>query len=273
MEAPVRPDAGTATTTGQRLLRVVLITEDEPFFLANGYRRLLSQIAARLEIAAVVLLDYAPMRRTAPGWDSLRQCASVYGAGVVARCGTHYLANRWRPSHRIDRVFAAGGIPVIRDIRAFNANGSLRAIGDLEPDLIVSVAVHQIFRGPLLELAPMGCINVHLSLLPYHRGPAPVFWALHDGDAETGVTVHFIDGGIDTGAAIAQRRQPIRERSFVGLLEAQRALSMETLLEALNRLSQGDRTPIAIDRAGAPYQSWPTQADVRAFLAAGNRFF
>ncbi|BCL62466.1 hypothetical protein DGMP_31590 [Desulfomarina profundi] len=68
-----------------------------------------------------------------------------------------------------------------------------------QPDLMVVTAYGRILPKPLLELAPMGCINVHGSLLPRHRGAAPIQWSILLGDEKVGVTIIKMDEGMDTG--------------------------------------------------------------------------
>lgn len=84
-------------------------------------------------------------------------------------------------------------------------------IRQARPDLIVVAAYGQILPGSLLDVPPMGCVNVHTSLLPKYRGAAPIQWALVNGDKETGVTIMKMDEGMDTGPIIAQQSLPILE--------------------------------------------------------------
>jgi methionyl-tRNA formyltransferase len=79
----------------------------------------------------------------------------------------------------------------------------------LKPELIVVAAYGQILPPALLELPPLGCLNVHASLLPKHRGAAPIQWAILEGDAETGVTIMRMDAGLDTGDILTQEATPI----------------------------------------------------------------
>ncbi|NMC14584.1 MAG: methionyl-tRNA formyltransferase, partial [Chloroflexi bacterium] len=74
-----------------------------------------------------------------------------------------------------------------------------------QPDLIVVAAFGQILRQNLLDLPPLGCINVHASLLPRWRGAAPIQAAILNGDTESGVTIMLMDAGVDTGDILSQR--------------------------------------------------------------------
>ena len=93
--------------------------------------------------------------------------------------------------------------PTLRDPDAVSALASYR------PDLIVVAAYGLLLPPAVLDLPPLGCLNLHPSLLPRHRGPAPVAGAILAGDDITGVSVMRLDAGMDTGPIIAQRERPI----------------------------------------------------------------
>jgi methionyl-tRNA formyltransferase len=86
-----------------------------------------------------------------------------------------------------------------------------RRLKSLAPDLCISVAWRHIFGEEILEIPTKGAVNFHGSYLPRCRGANPTNWAIISGETETGVTVHFIDRGIDTGDIILQERFPILE--------------------------------------------------------------
>jgi methionyl-tRNA formyltransferase len=141
-----------------------------------------------------------------------------------------------------------------------------------DPDLIVAIGVNSLFRKPLRELARLGCINVHTGIRPQHRGRAAIFWALADGDTETGITVHYIDDGVDSGRTIATRRYRITVRSLDKLLHDLRLLSIDTLFEALSIIRNAKDQKY---EEGLPVQSvfrpLPDIQDLMAFVKAGNK--
>lgn len=77
------------------------------------------------------------------------------------------------------------------------------------PDIIFSFYSRHLFPSRLVNLPRFGCINIHPSLLPFYRGPAPTAWALEQGETHFGITIHKIDEGIDTGDILIQQRYPI----------------------------------------------------------------
>ncbi len=99
-------------------------------------------------------------------------------------------------------------VPVLRPARV-NCAASVAALAALTPDLILSVAYDQILKPTILRLAPLGSLNVHAGKLPGYRGRNVVNWAILNGETEIGLTVHFMDEGIDTGDVVLQRTLPI----------------------------------------------------------------
>lgn len=133
-----------------------------------------------------------------------------------------------------------------------NAPESLRVIADARPDAIVVVAYGKILREACLSIPPKGCLNVHPSLLPKYRGPAPIQHALLNGDPETGVTTMFMDAGMDTGDIILQRVVPIDPDDTAGSLSAKlAAVAAALLVETLALVERGEapRSPQNHERA------------------------
>ena len=85
----------------------------------------------------------------------------------------------------------------------------LSAIREMRPDVIIVNGYQFFLTKELLDIPPLGVINFHASLLPRHAGMHPVFWAIWYGDKETGMVVHFMDQGIDTGDIIYETRVPV----------------------------------------------------------------
>jgi methionyl-tRNA formyltransferase len=118
------------------------------------------------------------------------------------------------------------------------------ALAAWRPDLIAVTAYGRILHSPILTLPPMGCVNVHGSLLPKYRGAAPVQWAVINGEAETGITTMMMDEGMDTGAMLLQASLPIFPEDTAGSLAPRlAALGGKLLVETIARLKAGTITP------------------------------
>jgi methionyl-tRNA formyltransferase len=90
-----------------------------------------------------------------------------------------------------------------------NAPEAIASFASLELDLMVSVSYDQIIRRKLRELTPNGFINCHAGALPRYRGRSVLTWAIINGESTFGVTVHYIDAGVDTGDVLLQQHYPI----------------------------------------------------------------
>jgi methionyl-tRNA formyltransferase len=118
-------------------------------------------------------------------------------------------------------------------------------IRELGADVMVVVAYGQILPASLLTAPRLGTINVHASLLPRHRGPAPIEWSILSGDTETGITIMQMDAGVDTGPILAQARVPLAPDATAGALERQLAdLGARLMVETLDGLQRGAITPV-----------------------------
>ena len=122
----------------------------------------------------------------------------------------------------------------------------------LAPDLVVVVAYGRILPPELLHIARLGCINLHVSLLPKYRGSAPIQWAVIHGDAETGVTIMQLDEGCDTGDILMVEKVAIDPEETSGeLFDRVADIGAKTLVRAVSLLEEGKLTPVKQDEAQA----------------------
>lgn len=121
-------------------------------------------------------------------------------------------------------------------------------------DVIVVAAYGKILPRSILDLPPLRCLNVHASLLPSHRGAAPVTAAILAGDAMTGVTIMQMDEGLDTGPILRQRSMPLAEdETTATLTEALSRLGADLLIPTLDDWAAGRIEPRAQDASKATY--------------------
>ena len=143
------------------------------------------------------------------------------------------------------------GLPVWQPETSRDPDVAVR-LKDLGPDLLVVVAFGQILPPAVLNVSPNGTVNVHPSLLPAYRGPAPINWAIINGEAETGVTTMFLDQGMDTGPTLLSRRAAVSESETAGRLHDRLAvLGAELLIETIAGLKAGSVAPKPQPEQGA----------------------
>jgi methionyl-tRNA formyltransferase len=132
----------------------------------------------------------------------------------------------------------------------------------LRPDVIVVAAFGQILPPAVLEIPPLGCVNVHPSLLPKYRGAAPINWAIINGEPKTGVTTYLMDNGMDTGAILLTREVEIGPDETAQELGEQLAeIGGELAVETIEGLKEKSLQPIPQDEKGASYAPLLKKAD------------
>jgi methionyl-tRNA formyltransferase len=144
------------------------------------------------------------------------------------------------------------------------AGAELATLRAWDPELLVVVAYGLILPREVLALPPLGCVNIHASLLPRWRGAAPIQRALLAGDFETGVSIMRMDAGLDTGPLFLQRRMLIRGEHTGGSLAAELAtLGAAALIEALEGLAAGTLTATPQPAQGVTYAAKIDKAEAR----------
>ena len=124
------------------------------------------------------------------------------------------------------------------------------------PELIVLAFVTDIIPKAIIDIPKYKAINYHPSLLPRYRGGSAINWAIINGEAETGVTIHYIDAGIDTGDIIIQERVPISPEDTVASLYFKRLypIGVRMLAETVRMIGEGKAPRIKQDNSQASYQ-------------------
>ena len=130
-------------------------------------------------------------------------------------------------------------IPVYQPVRA-REESFIETLKELNPDVIVVVAFGQILPKDILDIPKLGCINVHVSLLPKYRGAAPINWVIINGETKTGVTTMYMDEGLDTGDMILKTEFNLDDEITAGELHDQMMeIGSQTLKETLDLIEKG----------------------------------
>lgn len=164
------------------------------------------------------------------------------------------------------------GIPVYAT-NDVNGSDTLAAIAEFQPDLIISLYTMHIYRDDILRLSKLGAITSHPSLIPEYRGLEVFFWALANGEKETGVSVFQLTERIDNGMIYNREKITIdpewsAEDLYYIVTEVGAKLLVRTVLEIDSRTTK----PIP-PASGGSYYPMPTREAVYRFLRAGKRFF
>jgi len=144
------------------------------------------------------------------------------------------------------------GLPVTQPDRIKNNEEFRTQLANLKPDAIIVVGYGRIIPQWMIDLPPLGNINLHASLLPKYRGAAPIQWAIASGETVTGVTTMRIDAGLDTGDILLQKAIPIApEDTAETLAPRMAAIGAELMVETLHGLKSGTIHPKPQDNSQA----------------------
>ena len=142
-------------------------------------------------------------------------------------------------------------IPVIQPIKIREDYNDVLA---LEPDIIITCAYGQIIPKEILDYPRLGCINVHASLLPKYRGGAPIHWSIINGDDKTGITIMYMDVGMDTGDIISQGEIDILDSdNLESVHDKLSILGRDLLLETLPSIIDGTNDRLKQDESKVEY--------------------
>ena len=172
----------------------------------------------------------------------------------------------------VKREALATNLPVIQPEKIKNNDEFRAQLESIGPQAIVVVGYGRILPQWMIDLPPLGNINLHASLLPKYRGAAPIQWAIASGESITGVTTMRIDAGLDTGDILEQREEPIRDDDTALTLAPRLAhTGAELVITSIAGLSKGTLTPRPQDNARATLAPILTKEDGQIdFLRTAN---
>jgi len=253
-------------------MKVIIITQNEKMFLPMVIDYFIRRIPSDIEIVGAIVLSSSPYGKRKIFLSKLFSALSIFGPFFVIRYG---LIELWRMLFDKDvvAIVRSHGIKIVRTCRFINDSKCLSDIEKLTPDLLISITGNQIFKKPLLDIPPLGTLNLHTALLPKYRGLMPSFWALKNEEKETGVSVFFVDEGIDSGPIIVQKKINIENMTQWELIRATKFLGVESIIDALKIINSNNYSTIENDDNDSTYFSFPTRKDVIEFKKKGKKFF
>ena len=255
------------------IVRLVLITQKDPFFLAESIDYLIRMLPHHSIIKGCVLFEVSPFGKKETLVQKAKKTYSIFGLNFFLIYSLKFLKCRLRLDQNLRSILNKHKIPIIELEQNINNPKSLELLKSYRPDLLVSIAGNQIFRGGLINLAPKGCINLHTALLPKYRGLMPSFWVLKHDEEYTGVSVFFVDEGIDSGPIIVQKRIKIGNVSQSELIRHSKKVGMDAMIEAIDLIQRDKVKLIDNNDEEMTYFSFPTKQDVKEFRKIGKKFF
>ena len=253
-------------------MRIILITQDEPFFLQESIKRLLEHLPKDTDIVGCVVSDVSPFGKKESFLIKATKTLQIFGIYFFTRYAIKYIFNKLF-NKSVKQFLSSEGIKLIELNESINSEKSLNKLRALEPDLLISIAGNEIFKKDLINLAPKGCLNLHTGLLPKYRGLMPTFWAMKNKEEYIGVSVFFVDEGIDSGPIIEQEKLTIKGMSQNEVILLTKKIGMDLIIKAIKKIKEEKFELKENNDDDMSYYGFPTRDDVICFTKSGNKFF
>lgn len=255
-------------------MNIVIITQEEPFYLAQNISYLLKIMPIHSKVVGCVVNEVSPFGKKESFFHKAKKTFDIFGVKFFIHYSVKFIVNKFKKENRMISILENNNIPIITLNKPINNIESVAKIKNLHPDLLVSILGNQLFKESIINLAPKGCLNLHTALLPKYRGLMPSFWVLKNNEKETGVSVFFVDKGIDSGPILVQKRLPIhKSMSQEELIKKSKKMGMDAIIEAIELIHKGNYKLIPNPDEEKSYYSFPTHDDVKEFYMAGKKFY
>ena len=254
-------------------MRIVIITQDDPFYLAKNIDYLIINLPSNAIISGCIVSDVSPFGRKESFKKKVLKTLNIFGFKFFIIYSLRYLFAFLSKANNVKYVLKKHKIPIIQLKGSINSVNSLERIKEYSPDLLISIGGNEIFKRPLIELPKLGCLNLHTAPLPKYRGLMPSFWVLKNQESSTAVSVFYVDDGIDSGPILVQETVEINGQSQEELINQTKKLGMDCILKAISKIQVNDTAIMLNDDTQMTYYSFPTKDDVREFRRVGAKFF
>lgn len=259
-------------------MKVLFITQDDPFYVREFFDELCTADRSGLDIAGIAI---APAMNKKTVFALARQMLDFYGPFDFVRMGLRFvfakIGARLPAVLRGKRTYSvaqAGENARINVFQVANVNdiNFVNSMSENGIDVIVSVAAPQIFRDDLINAPRLACINIHNAKLPEYKGMLPNFWQMYDGRRSVGATVHRINDAIDEGSILLQDETEILpDESLDSLIRRTKRKGVALVLRVLKKMAKGPVDTIKTPDVAASYHTFPTRSDVIEFRRRGHR--
>ena len=259
-------------------MRIEFLTQDDPLYILPFFEEFFRHHSGEFEIAQVSICRVMGKRSRV---QLLKELAYLYGPfgfpRVLARAATARALGALRQSrdakrfHTLAQLCRAYGVPY-RQIGSPNAAEFIAEVRERASDLMVSVACPYILKETLLNVPPLGCVNIHHAPLPRYKGMMPTFWQMYHGEKKVGVTIHYMAAKVDEGAALLQEELEIQPgESLDQLIQRSKRHGAHCMARVLREIDAGTQQAMALKNEEGSYFTFPTTEQIREFHRRGHR--
>ena len=254
-------------------MRIVIITQDEPFYLSKSLKHFINLLPKKHKIVGCVVSSVSPFGKQVSFFQKAIQTLNVFGWKFFVYYTVKFIFSKFNRANSLHFLLKRNNIKKIILEFSINHEKSIELLKEYKPDLLISILGNQIFKNEIINLAPKGCINLHTALLPKYRGLMPTFWVMKNDEKFTGVSIFYVNEGIDTGPIIIKKRVEIGNRTQEELIKHTKKIGMEAIVEAVEIIELGDVQTLKNNDSEMTYYSFPKKEDVAIFQKRNKRFF
>lgn len=258
-------------------MRVLIITEEDEFYIPLSIEHILEKCSH--EIVGVVCVRSPISLGT---YKMAKKFFKVFGFLPMLSHGLRLIKAKFlnalpqlnftEQHYSVKSVCQKYNVPYSY-CENLNSKKFLQYCRQLDIALIASVSPSQIFKEDLINLPKHGCINIHTAKLPKYRGLYPTYWAMAYGEKTLGISIHYIEKGIDTGKIILQDELEISSNATLDyMLKTTKLKGAELLLEAINQINIGNVEAYYAEGQGS-YFSFPTAESYKRFKSLGHKLW
>ena len=258
-------------------MRILIVTEEDEFYLPLSIDYLLKNCGEDIVEVVCTRNPLLPSKLKAA-----RKFFNTFGFGPILSqglrvakakalnafgwlnfSGRYYSVKRTCKAHNISYSHS----------KNINAPDFLQHCQELNIDLVASVSPTQIFKEDLINLPKYGCINIHTAKLPKYRGLYPTYWAMACGEKIVGISIHYIEKGIDTGKIILQDEVEIPPHTTLDyMLRITKLKGAGLLVRAIKQIAEGTVQAFYPEGKGT-YFSFPTPESYKEFKSRGYKLW
>jgi len=255
-------------------MKIAFITTNEMFYLPDAFSFFFEDSDQEDEFMVLIVPAEHRIKNNKTqkiAWRVLESFGIKEFTYLASKAIVYKILSKILPRHpgdyhySIQSVCKSYQVPIHR-INDINSSSTINLLKAWQTDLLISVSCPQLFKKDIINLASKGCLNLHCAPLPYYRGLYPAFWMLKNEEKEAGVTLFFVNEGVDAGDILLHKRFPILQKETLhSFLKISKKISMELLLEGIELIRKDQIKTTPIDETGGSYFSWPTASDVKHY--------
>lgn len=261
-------------------MKIIFFTQEDPFFVKIFFEEFFKKYKKTTEIKSVVISKTMGKRKIK---DLAKQMFGLYGYINFVKMSFKYVLYKINSKiytkkgvkrkeyYSIKQIAKAYGVNVI-ERSDLNSKEFISQIKKYDADLFISVASPIIFKEQLINVPKIDCINIHNAPLPKYRGMLPNFWQLYHDEIESGITVHKIEIGIDTGRIIKQIYVPIEPgETLHQLIEKTKREDAGIIIDVIEEFKNNKVIYTEMEKNKGDYFTFPTKKDLQEFRKKGKR--